>query len=83
MTTFKGARLDRELCSFDWSFRFEQASVVHLPKVNWDHSPLLIRCYGLVVPQHISHLKFQAAWLSHPNFKEVTEENWKENIPFS
>ena len=81
--TFKGARIDRALCNMDWRFMFESTSVIHLPKLHSDHSPLLVK---LQVPQAIPQhppFRFQAAWLTHPNFDDVIRRNWKESIPFS
>ena len=41
--TFKGARLDRALCNPEWRSLFDTAEVTHLPKLNSDQSPILIR----------------------------------------
>ncbi|KAG8381148.1 hypothetical protein BUALT_Bualt06G0092300 [Buddleja alternifolia] len=35
-------RLDRAVCNGDWRIAFLKASVTHLPRISWDHSPLLV-----------------------------------------
>ena len=40
--TFKGARLDRALCNKEWSTCFPHAKVENLPKLNSDHSLVLL-----------------------------------------
>ncbi|XP_019178099.1 PREDICTED: uncharacterized protein LOC109173323 [Ipomoea nil] len=42
-TSFKGARLDRAICSVEWRLWFPDAEVIHLPRVSSDHTPLLVR----------------------------------------
>lgn len=39
--TFKGVRLDRDLCTIDWKDRFSNVLVRHLP-VKLDYAPILI-----------------------------------------
>ena len=45
--SFKGARLGRALCNPEWRFTFERATITHLPKLNSDHSLLLIKPWGM------------------------------------
>ena len=40
--TWKSARLDRALCNGEWSLRFANAAMKHLPATQSDHCPLLI-----------------------------------------
>lgn len=69
--SFKGARLDRALCNFEWNCLFPHVTVTHLPKVKSDHSPILINCDNSVNAQGSKPFRFQATWLTHPGFKEV------------
>ncbi|XP_038687586.1 uncharacterized protein LOC119986972 [Tripterygium wilfordii] len=80
--TFKGARLDRALCNGSWRERFENASVVHLPKLYSDHSPVLIRFNQNSNVRQSSSFKFQAAWLTHPGLSMVVKDNWHEGESF-
>ncbi|XP_019163602.1 PREDICTED: uncharacterized protein LOC109159944 [Ipomoea nil] len=67
--SFKGARLDRALCSTDWSLLFPGANVRHLPMLGSDHSPLLISTANGSPHQRISRFKFNLAWASHYSFQ--------------
>lgn len=73
--TFKGARLDRVLCSTEWLNWFPDISVRHLPMINSDHAPVLIRLDKKRNCRR-SGFKFQAAWTTHPEFKKCIAENW-------
>ncbi|KAF7833065.1 Non-LTR retroelement reverse transcriptase [Senna tora] len=42
------ARLDRALANMGWRNEFPEASVLHLPPLKSDHSPILIRLHGEV-----------------------------------
>ena len=80
-SSFKGTRLDRALCNAAWRLRFDGAAVMHLPKLNSDHSPLLIRTED---EEHLANkvgFKFQAAWLTRTEVKEVGEACWKKQEP--
>ena len=67
----KGARLDRALCNAGWKFKFEEATVTHLPKLNSDHNPLLVILDENSGPHAKTNFKFQAAWIPHPDLKKV------------
>ncbi|XP_031096837.1 uncharacterized protein LOC116001077 [Ipomoea triloba] len=41
-SNFRGARLDRALCSIDWLERSTKTKVHHLAAINSDHCPILI-----------------------------------------
>ena len=77
--SFKGARLDRALSNTNWKIRFPMlhAEVHILPKINSDHSPMLITFSKPPSHPKPNQFKFQAAWLLHP------QENWKKGIPFT
>lgn len=72
---FKGARLDRALCTMEWQLQFP-ATTVTLPRIQSDHCPVLVS----LAPDNDSSsqrpFKFQLAWFSHHNFKEWFPTNW-------
>ncbi|KAL2900399.1 hypothetical protein RDABS01_025481 [Bienertia sinuspersici] len=75
--TWKSARLDRALCNGDWSCRFENAHVKHLPAIRLDHCPLLISPNGFAPLNALNKpFRFQGVWLSHEKFQDFVEEKW-------
>lgn len=70
-STYKGARLDRALCNLVWKERFSNVLVRHLPRVKYDHTLILVQLEGVGNVLRNMNFKFQAAWLTHPGFKEV------------
>lgn len=40
--TFQGTRLDQGLCNVEWRILFPDAQLSHLPRVQYDHAPLLV-----------------------------------------
>ena len=72
--TFKGDRLDRALYNPEWRFLFEIAKVIHLPKLNSDHSPLPIRLREKRILPSKTQFRFQGAWLTHPGLQKVVRD---------
>ncbi|XP_021774659.1 uncharacterized protein LOC110738569 [Chenopodium quinoa] len=67
MDTRRSARLDRVLCTGDWSLRFDKARVKHLLAIQSDHCPLLISPNGFAPLEALNiPFRFQAAWLVIP-----------------
>lgn len=65
-------RLDRGLANLDWRLQFPDASVTHLNPLKSDHSPLLVSLTEpLGINRHRRPFRMLAAWLTHPEFKEV------------
>ncbi|XP_031097105.1 uncharacterized protein LOC116001364 [Ipomoea triloba] len=77
-STFKGARLDRALCSFDWIEKFPNTKVSHLTTLYSDHCPVLIE---IDKPRIFTQnpFKFQGAWPRHPKFLDAVREAWKQD----
>ncbi|XP_038688766.1 uncharacterized protein LOC119987931 [Tripterygium wilfordii] len=75
---FKGARLDRAMCNGAWRELFDEASLLHLPKNRSDHAPILVRIDSMngSHKDSISSFRFQAAWLTHPEFHNLIQDNW-------
>ena len=78
--SFKGARLDRGVCNLEWRIRFEHAVVKHLPKSHSDHVPLLVDLQGPVNAAVQHSFRFQAAWITHPKFKQKVHSLWKNEL---
>lgn len=80
-STFKGARLDRGLCSVDWRNAFLDASLSHLPRAQSDHIPMMVRLKGTSQSPMVLPFRFQMAWFSHIEFKQVVETEWEGDGP--
>lgn len=75
------ARLDGGLCNSSWHIRFAEGAVKHLPAINLDHSPLLIRTNGFMrPPSGPKPFRFLSAWLSHEKFKFFVKTTWCNDI---
>nr|GMD70507.1 uncharacterized protein LOC109159904 [Ipomoea batatas] len=72
----KGARLDRALCNVPWQIRFPGASVMHLPRISSDHTPILIRTDANVQGRTGAAFRFQAAWLTDRRLADVVRNSW-------
>lgn len=80
--TWQSARLDRALCSIEWSLQFGAAKVRHLPVLQSNHCPLLLSPNGFAPIDSLNRpFRFQAAWLTHEHFKEFVKENWNPDPP--
>lgn len=70
-------RLDKGLCSIDWRLLFPDAHLLHLPRVNSDRCPILVRLDSKHYPNTTNvPFHFQAMWMSHPDFKEFVTNLW-------
>ncbi|XP_021757503.1 uncharacterized protein LOC110722546 [Chenopodium quinoa] len=80
--TRQSGRLDRTLCNSAWAVRFDKASMKHLTAIHSDHCPIFISPNGFV-PLQATHcpFRFQAAWMSHENFREFVDKSWEKNAP--
>ncbi|XP_021726222.1 uncharacterized protein LOC110693409 [Chenopodium quinoa] len=77
VTTWQSARLYRALCNGDWSLRFPNASVKHLPAIQSDHCPIRIAPNGFAPISEVNRpFRFQAAWMSHEKFRDFIETKW-------
>ncbi|XP_031108616.1 uncharacterized protein LOC116013098 [Ipomoea triloba] len=77
--TFKGARLDRVLCSLDWLDVVKTTKVSHLPAVGSDHCPLLIDL-DTKENRHTNSFLFQGAWMNHHSFIQLVSNNWNGDL---
>jgi hypothetical protein len=69
-------KLDRAIADVPWCMAFPEAYVEVLCKFHSDHNPLLLRC-GLprrdFGPQPF---RFEAAWITHPDYSDIVKSAW-------
>ena len=57
------------------------AEVFHLPKLNSDHRPVMLRCRkNNLAPTSVKSFWFLAPWLTDERFQPFVENNWKRNL---
>lgn len=79
---FVAKRLDRVLCCSHARLKWQEATLTHLPFLASDHAPLYLQlALGVGKNRFRRPFRFEAAWLSHPGFKELLLASWKGNIP--
>ncbi|KAJ4850290.1 hypothetical protein Tsubulata_019918 [Turnera subulata] len=82
-TWFRGdvaERLDRVLCNDAWRMRFPEGAVFHLPRRKSDHRLLLLQESSLLAPPNANWpFRFQAAWMTHPQFEEFFRGAWGQH----
>ncbi|XP_019179248.1 PREDICTED: uncharacterized protein LOC109174466 [Ipomoea nil] len=78
-TSFKGARLDRALSNIEWRSMFPNVSVLHLPMIQSDHSPLLVNTSETPQIPINRSFRFNMAWASHANFQPLVKSCWSTN----
>lgn len=80
-TLFK--RLDRAISNDEWLWIFPEATVLHLPKINSDHRPILI-CYRRDSDSRQNPKPFclMVSWLTDAKFKEFFSKCWNSKIYF-
>lgn len=78
---FRRAHLDRALANIDWCNKFKNTSIIiYIQRVSSDHASLLLKFEQAERHGRGDNFKFQAMWLTHPNFQEVIRNVWKEEI---
>jgi len=78
---FVAKRLDRVLCCAHARLKWQEASVLHLPFLASDHAPLYVQLTPEVSGNRGRRpFRFEAAWLSHPGFKELLLTSWNKDI---
>ncbi|WCJ39803.1 DNAse I-like superfamily protein [Euphorbia peplus] len=80
--SYSAARLDRALCNLDWRSSFPNASVTHLPRLNSDHSPILVRLNEHNLVRTNKKFRSELAWFSHPDFLNQIQSIWNRNVDF-
>ncbi|CAL9024686.1 unnamed protein product, partial [Prunus brigantina] len=73
-------RLDRGLSNIAWRLLFPEAHLSHLPRVNSDHCPVMVRISSAHLPdKDCVPFRFQAMWFTHPEFSEFITDLWQSN----
>ncbi|KAF7826344.1 ribonuclease H [Senna tora] len=75
-------RLDRVLCSTEWSTAFPDAAAKCLMKLHSDHHPILLTTEEQITNPGDRPFRFEACWLQHKEFKKFVEEKWGKNAEF-
>nr|KYP72233.1 hypothetical protein KK1_004820 [Cajanus cajan] len=77
-------RLDRCLANFDWRVAFPEASLTHLNPLKYHHTPILLQLnLGVVRCSYRCPFRFEAVWLTHDEFPEFIQREWKANEPWN
>lgn len=77
--SFKAARLDRALCNVEWRLRYPNATIKHLPMINFDHTALLISNCPSLVGEGVRRFRFNMAWATSKEFLRCVQLSWKQN----
>ena len=70
-------KLDRVVANCNCRTLFPKAFVENLNYMHLDHSPLLLRCGGLVQQRGACPFKFQPTWTYHPDYDEIVDTSWQ------
>ncbi|CAN1729936.1 LINE-1 reverse transcriptase homolog [Linum perenne] len=69
-------RLDRAMINEDWRHKFPNASLTNLTATVSDHSPILLRTQGDLMQSGSRRFRFENAWLSHTEIRQVIVNSW-------
>ena len=69
------AVLDRVFISVNWDTHFPFSTLVALPRVGSDHTPLVLDT-GARAPNTPKPFRFEKWWLSQPDFHHMVVEAW-------
>ena len=69
------AVLDRVFISVNWDTHFPFSTLVALPRVGSDHTPLVLDT-GARAPTTPKPFRFEKWWLSQPDFHQMVVEAW-------
>lgn len=68
--------LDRCMANLPWRLNFPEAFVEILCRSQSDHNLILLRCGGLPQLNGTRPFRFEAAWITHPNYQQVVQQAW-------
>jgi hypothetical protein len=51
-----------------------------LPRLHSDHNPLLSRCEGIPARQGNRPFRFEAAWITHPDYQQAVQSAWTRAV---
>ncbi|GAU39340.1 hypothetical protein TSUD_60910 [Trifolium subterraneum] len=69
-------KLDRVLCNVSWRLKFHQGFAKVLPRLQSDHHPIIIILDGETNMGRNRPFRYEAAWATHDNFRQLLQENW-------
>ena len=71
-------RIDRCFANLLWRVLYPKAVVTHLPRIYFNHHPVLIELFKPNLDRANRPFRFQSMWLLHPDFSRVVREAWPE-----
>ncbi|XXG68937.1 hypothetical protein AAC387_Pa06g1919 [Persea americana] len=74
--SYLAARLDIALVNSLWLACYPDPSILHLPRLSLDHSPILLN-HSNPHPAPNAPFKFENKWLLHPSLLEVVSSSWE------
>ncbi|XP_072084637.1 uncharacterized protein [Arachis hypogaea] len=75
-------KLDRAVINQDWRLMFPEAYTEVLARLHSDHCPLFTRCkMAKRATKGHRPFRFQAAWMTHPLFRNVVDTAWNRGAP--
>ncbi|CAL1405873.1 unnamed protein product [Linum trigynum] len=79
--TFKASRLDRSLCNLRWNATFPNSTVIHLPRYQSDHNPILTNVIlQPSQPYPAKQFRFEAAWMTNNTLPNLISSAWDGNV---
>ncbi|KAJ6328334.1 hypothetical protein OIU77_010094 [Salix suchowensis] len=77
-------RIDRGLSNIAWRLMFLEAHLSHLPEINSITAPIML-CLDSnhSVNRDCIPFRFQAMWLSHPDFATVIRDSWNSGTDYA
>ncbi|KAH9666870.1 reverse transcriptase domain-containing protein [Citrus sinensis] len=76
-------RLDRAVCNNGWLIKHANSSVMHLPKIDSDHRPILVKFQNMDSKHGGPRpFRFLAAWLTDERFGSFMNDSWNKGENF-
>ncbi|KAH0711970.1 hypothetical protein KY289_007929 [Solanum tuberosum] len=72
-------RLDRTFINQHWIDSFSIIDIEHLASTGSNHTPMIVK-YSTSEHPKIRYFKFLNFWIDQPNFKDVVQEAWNEDV---
>ena len=76
--------LDRAICNDIWFNTFNKARVFHLPRLGYDHQPILLSLNNEGTGNKIlKPFRFLASWLTDNCFSSFVSQVWKKDVDYN
>lgn len=72
-------RLDRILYNEEWNDIMGTSVVIHRAKIGFDHNIILFKC-NEVTNNFVRYFRFLNFWTMRPDFQQVVQDSWKEEV---